>query len=334
MAIPLQNFSIRFLATDFNTGTITVTLQISLHCSTQKVFKSHVKSWQTDFQFFFYYELPVAVSYRKLTRCQVQSSQSHIPTDDQSVSKSWCRAPSEAHDQIFITLLTVTVLFFVGHPHWREVGSVFYMCCWPLPAQVFLGSESLGIRDHILLSQIWDFPFRRLLRLAGSRWRYSTPPPHGFWLVESESESYVTTDGQSASLSWYKLPIRGLRPDFYFRTEYGIRLTVTFLIPWGALSDKRTGLSVVCAAGPCQRSLFRSYSLGTCDRILLSQISDFPFRRLLRLAGSRWRYSTPTPHGCWLVELIVFKITPLHEPHGNHRLILLRMRVYSSVAWQ
>jgi hypothetical protein len=36
-----------------------------------------------------------------------------------------------------------------------------------------------------------------------------------------------------------------------------IRLTVTFLIPWGALSDERTGLSFVCAAGPCQRSLFR-----------------------------------------------------------------------------
>jgi hypothetical protein len=29
------------------------------------------------------------------------------------------------------------------------------------------------------------------------------------------SESYVTTDGQSASLSWYKAPIRGLRPDFF-----------------------------------------------------------------------------------------------------------------------
>jgi hypothetical protein len=27
---------------------------------------------------------------------------------------------------------------------------------------------------------------------------------------ESESESYVTTDGQSASLSWYKAPIWGL----------------------------------------------------------------------------------------------------------------------------
>jgi hypothetical protein len=36
----------------------------------------------------------------------------------------------------------------------------------------------------------------------------------------SESESDVTTNGQSASLSWYKAPIRGLRPDFYFRTEY------------------------------------------------------------------------------------------------------------------
>jgi hypothetical protein len=79
-----------------------------------------------------------------------------------------------------------------------------------------------------------------------------------FFAAESESESYVTTDGQSASLSWYKAPIRGLRPDFYFRTEYGIRLIVTFLIPWGALSDERTGLSFACAAGPCQCSLFRS----------------------------------------------------------------------------
>jgi hypothetical protein len=38
-------------------------------------------------------------------------------------------------------------------------------------------------------------------------------------------------------------------------TEYVIRLTVTFLILWGALSDDRMGLSFVCAAGPCQRSL-------------------------------------------------------------------------------
>jgi hypothetical protein len=42
-----------------------------------------------------------------------------------------------------------------------------------LARAVFLGSESLGTRDHILLSQIWDFPFRRLLRLAGSRSLYA-----------------------------------------------------------------------------------------------------------------------------------------------------------------
>jgi hypothetical protein len=47
-----------------------------------------------------------------------------------------------------------------------------------LASAVFLGSESRD-SDHILPSQIWDFPFRRLLRLAGSRWRYSTPPPRG-----------------------------------------------------------------------------------------------------------------------------------------------------------
>jgi hypothetical protein len=53
-----------------------------------------------------------------------------------------------------------------------------------LASAVFLGSESLGTWDHISLSHIWYFPFRRLLWLAGSWWRYSTPPPHG---VDSEA---------------------------------------------------------------------------------------------------------------------------------------------------
>jgi hypothetical protein len=34
-------------------------------------------------------------------------------------------------------------------------------------------------------------------------------------LSSAESESYVTTDGQSASQSWNKAPIRGLRADIY-----------------------------------------------------------------------------------------------------------------------
>jgi hypothetical protein len=37
-------------------------------------------------------------------------------------------------------------------------------------------------------SQIWEFPFCHLLRLAGLRWRYSTPPPHG---IDVNSHSHI-----------------------------------------------------------------------------------------------------------------------------------------------
>jgi hypothetical protein len=67
----------------------------------------------------------------------------------------------------------------------------------------------------------------------------------------SESESYVTTDGQSASLSWNKAPFWGIRPDLYYC------LTVAGLLILGALSDERTGLSFTIAAGLRQRNRFR-----------------------------------------------------------------------------
>jgi hypothetical protein len=67
-------------------------------------------------------------------------------------------------------------------------------------------------------------------------------------LTQFESESYVTTDVQSASLSWNKASIWGLRPGFYYCQ------TVAGLLMWGALSDKRTGLSCTVAAGLSQRS--------------------------------------------------------------------------------
>jgi hypothetical protein len=35
---------------------------------------------------------------------RVSVSQSHVTTDGQSVSPSWCRAPSGAQDQILITV--------------------------------------------------------------------------------------------------------------------------------------------------------------------------------------------------------------------------------------
>jgi hypothetical protein len=100
----------------------------------------------------------------------------------------------------------------------------------------------------------------------------------------SQSRSHIATDGQSVSKSWCRAPVF-------------ITLTVTVLFSWGALSDERTSLSFAYAAGPCQRSHSRVRVPWNSRPYFLSQMWDFPLRRLLRLAGSRWRYSTPPPHG-------------------------------------
>jgi hypothetical protein len=52
-----------------------------------------------------------------------RQSQSPVTTDGQSVSLSWCRAPSGAHDQMFGTVWQLRVVE-VGRPLWREDGSV------------------------------------------------------------------------------------------------------------------------------------------------------------------------------------------------------------------
>jgi hypothetical protein len=177
---------------------------------------------------------------------------------------------------------------------------------------------------------------------------------NGEWM---RSKSYVTTDGQSASLSWNKAPISGLRPDIYYCQ------TVPGLLMWGALSDERTGLSFTIAAGPRQRSHSRvrvpwdswhftvsdsrfPQSRGSGPRIYILQgqsgpaISPgtgFPFRRLLRLARLRWRYSTPPPQGLqyppprkyWLFvkrtsRLIMWlKITSMYSENWNKHIAAL-----------
>jgi hypothetical protein len=88
------------------------------------------------------------------------------------------------------------VLFFWGALSDERTGLSFFMLL-ALASVVFLGSESLSTRDHILLSQIRDFPFRRLLRLAGSQWRYSTPPPQASILVIYS----IRTDGVENTIS-------------------------------------------------------------------------------------------------------------------------------------
>jgi hypothetical protein len=80
---------------------------------------------------------------------------------------------------VYLLLFDRYGLVFVGRLSLTRGRVCLLYMLLVLASVVFLGSESLWTRDHNLLSQIWDFPFHRLLRLAGSWWRYSTPPPHG-----------------------------------------------------------------------------------------------------------------------------------------------------------
>jgi hypothetical protein len=116
-------------------------------------------------------------SWRLKTLREYSESESYITTDSQSASLSWNKATIWGLWPDIYLSLTITALFLWASSLTRGRVWLLYMLL-ALTSVVFLGSESLGTRDHILLSQIWDFPFRRLLRLAGSRWRYSTPPPH------------------------------------------------------------------------------------------------------------------------------------------------------------
>jgi hypothetical protein len=95
----------------------------------------------------------------------------------------------EAYDQIFVTVsqLQACCCVSLSLTKGRECRLQLLLA---LASTVILGSESRGTRNHILLSQIRDLPFRHFLRLAGLRWRYSTPRPHGNTLWYATSESY------------------------------------------------------------------------------------------------------------------------------------------------
>jgi hypothetical protein len=212
------------------------------------------------------------------------------------MSKSWCRAQSGPHDQIFITLWQLWTCFSGTSSLTRGRVCLFYMLL-AFASVVFLGSESLGSRDRILLSQIWDFPFRRLLRLAGP-------------LTGSESELLYdwrfTANQFVLAPSPLRLTARNL--FFYLNTcDHSPYVTSSLTRGWVC----RLQLPLVLASA----FILRSESRRTHDHILLSQIRDspnleprspylyppgtgwlnytprhwVPFNRLLRFAGLRWR---------------------------------------------
>jgi hypothetical protein len=153
-----------------------------------------------------------------------------------------------------------------------------------------------------------------------------SPPCRKSTSSESESESYVMTDGQSASLSWNKAPIWGLRPDFYQCQ------TVAGLLMWSAPSDERTPLSFTIAVGPRQPSHSRV---------------RFPWdlRPYFTVLGSRLLFSSSPTTRTATVEVFDSASTreadcslgvPQYMPrgglHAKHRLSTIARGVYRSIA--
>jgi hypothetical protein len=113
---------------------------------------------------------------------------------------------------MFITLWQLRSCFSEAPSLTRGRVCLLYMLL-ALASIVFLGLESLWIRDDILLSQIWDFPFRRLLRLAGSRWRYSNPPPQGLLKLDITIVALYSLRTDHAQKTRFYFCVRNITPS-------------------------------------------------------------------------------------------------------------------------
>jgi hypothetical protein len=91
----------------------------------------------------------------------VSQRQSHIATDGQSISKSWCRASSGAHDQVFITLWQLRSCL-CGAPSVTRGRA----CLWSCPSLYSLDTDSKEntasnsysiVACYITVTQQWLF---------------------------------------------------------------------------------------------------------------------------------------------------------------------------------
>jgi hypothetical protein len=147
-------------------------------------------------------------------------------------------------------------LVLVGRPLWQEVGSVFCMWCWPLPAQSFLGPSPLGLETIF-----YCLTFETSLFVAS----YDSQGHGGG--IRPRLHTGNLTNSTILELSWVELSfilrptvsrpvcLRIKHPFGAYDQIFITCVTVVVLFLWGALSDERTGLSFIYAAGPCQSNL-------------------------------------------------------------------------------
>jgi hypothetical protein len=203
-------------------------------------------------------------------------SQSYFTTGGLSpISSSWRQAPWDKTSHFIFQLNICSFSPYVTSSLIRERVCLSQLLL-VLDSAVILRSESCGTHD-ILLSHsrppnlegqvpLFIFPRNRVAWLypqaLGSFFiasydsqgycRSIRPRLHkGYESFSSQSQSYITTDDHSASLSWNKALFWGSRPDLYYC------LRIVGLLMWGALCDERTGLSFTVATGPRHRSHFR-----------------------------------------------------------------------------
>jgi hypothetical protein len=195
------------------------------------------------------------------------------------------RHPSGAHDQILITIRQLRVCWFGVSSRMSE-----RVCNLQLPlglvSTVFLGFESSGIHDHVLLSQTWDSPIWRAKFLylfsSGTGWpRYT--PGNGFSRdhhCEVEVEVTLQLTISQSACQGIELTLRLVARCYFLSFCQKVYFWKLLSCLYGVPSPKSKSKLLYDWQSVSQSvSLFIEHPCGTCDQILfpvgmfLSEIS-------------------------------------------------------------